>query len=214
MNKYISFDIEKTFAYQLFEDHIKNKYRCLHILRDNNNNKIEFDCKKILLDNNFSIEKDLIEIIKNNKNKDNKDFGIMLERLDYLIIQFGFENIIKRLYLINDLLKDTDSLFIIHIDNDFLEKKDKNILKNEFDELPKPDILNNIRLDDYLIDILNMINNSNKKISIKNVCKNLNITKNTARKRINELNSKGLLDIIKNGRSKILEITQKGKIIL
>lgn len=50
-----------------------------------------------------------------------------------------------------------------------------------------------------------------KKPSHRDICIGLNVTRNTARKRIRYLAGRGFLAETKSGRKKLVELTQKGK---
>jgi predicted transcriptional regulator len=55
---------------------------------------------------------------------------------------------------------------------------------------------------------------SGKTPSHRDICAGLNVTRNTARKRIRYLAGRGFLVETKNGRKKLVELTQKGKELL
>lgn len=64
-----------------------------------------------------------------------------------------------------------------------------------------------------LLDFIQRRNKAGSKPSHKDVCTGLEITRNTARKRIRYLKGRGLILETKMGRRKILELSEKGKAI-
>ena len=74
-----------------------------------------------------------------------------------------------------------------------------------------------VSLGEPLYSVLLYVHTENKRRktpSFKSITKKFQITKTTARKRIYELESKGLLKIQNQGRYKFLEVTDKGKTVV
>jgi Mn-dependent DtxR family transcriptional regulator len=101
---------------------------------------------------------------------------------------------------------------MLNINPDVLNPKEMSLLEQEFHELPKPKFES--ELQDDLHEILLFMNNSNQKISFKDISKKFSITKTTTRKRVNRLIESGLAVVKKNGRNKIIRATELGKSIL
>jgi len=148
--------------------------------------------------------------------KEKKNVCICLNRVDYLISQFGFDRVLNFLYQVNDLIRRTKSLFLLRVNKMLLSNEKISYLQEEFSMLPSHQMQNQY-LDNTLYDLLVFIFKENKKnslVSHKNICDHFGIVKVTAQKRIEGLLSKGLIASRKSGRSKFLHMTDKGKELL
>ena len=87
------------------------------------------------------------------------------------------------------------------------------ILKEEFQQLPERQI-DDIQLEETLFEILEYIqieNSRNSLVSYSRISKQFSISKVTSQRRIESLIEKGLIFLKKQGRTKILYVTDKGK---
>lgn len=136
---------------------------------------------------------------------------ILLERLDYLLTNNSFNEILRFIQRIIEFIYLQKWILLISIDSRILNKKELNLLKKEtLTVKPK----GKLELDKKILSVLKHINNLNKlgkMPSINEIAGHFNISRDTARKRINLLDLKGLIKINKTGRLKLLEITNKGK---
>ncbi|MBR9705800.1 DUF835 domain-containing protein [Candidatus Pacearchaeota archaeon] len=140
--------------------------------------------------------------------RSNKKSIILLDRLDYLINLHGFNDVLKFIYSINDGVLTNNSILMFNINPLTLNQQELTLLEQELKELPKSH--SNSDIADDLHEILAFVNNS-EKVSFKHVSKKFSITKTTTRKRINKLEERGLVVVKKNGRNKIVKITESGK---
>jgi predicted transcriptional regulator len=150
--------------------------------------------------------------IKNITNKD-KNSVICITRLDYLITLFGFQAVLNSLYEINDIIRKNQAILLLQINNQLLQEKEFELLREEYYSLPSKEI-REIYLNDSSVELLSYIyeqNQSNLKVYQKNICNQLSISKVTAQKRIDELIDKELVFSKKQGRIKNLHVTEKGK---
>jgi len=141
---------------------------------------------------------------------------ICLDRSDYLFTLFGFQTTLQKLYQINDMIRRTQSIFLLRVNNDLFNRNQTEILHEEFFPLPSNQI-QHIYLDTNLFAILNYIyekNKTNDFVYQKNICNHFSISKVTTQKRIKSLVNKGLISFKKRGRIKNLFITEKGKQLL
>jgi len=145
--------------------------------------------------------------------KANKKSIVLLDRLDYLINMHGFNNVLKFIYSINDEVLMNNAILMLNINPLTLSQQELTLLEQELQELPRPRSEIESELEDDLHEILVFVNNS-EKVSFKHVSKKFSITKTTTRKRINKLEERGLVVVKKNGRNKIVRITQSGKSLL
>jgi predicted transcriptional regulator len=104
----------------------------------------------------------------------------------------------------------SDAVLILFIDPETLNPRWLNLLKQEIQALPEIkekeiELTHDLQ---EIVDFINDQNNVNQIVSFKDVAKRFNITRSTARKRINSLQYTGLLDIKKKGRYKMLEVRE------
>ena len=148
--------------------------------------------------------------------KENKNSVIVLDRVDYLITNFSFEQFAKTLYQITDIISENNALLLFHIDPELLDARQMATITNELQPLPSQKI-EDIQLKEELYDILRFINEQNQKnvtVSFKKVGKEFSIVDKTTTKRLRILQDEGLIFVKKLGRTKSLNISEKGKTLL
>jgi len=148
--------------------------------------------------------------------KENKNSVIVLDRVDYLITNFSFEQFAKTLYQITDIISETNALLLFHIDPGLLDDRQMAIITNELQPLPSQKI-EDIQLKDEIFDILRFINEQNQKnvtVSFKKIGKEFAIVDKTTTKRLRILKDGGLIYVKKLGRMKALNVSEKGKTLL
>jgi PAS domain S-box-containing protein len=158
---------------------------------------------------------ELLSVIKDFTEKE-KNSIIFMDRIDYLIVNFSFEKMIKTLYELNDVIEKQKCLFLIRINPSLMDKTQMVMLYEEFKKLPAQQI-EDIQLEEVQFDILNYINvenNRNTLVTYSDIGKTYSISKVTAQKRIESLKKMGMVFSKKQGRSKNLYITDKGKSLL
>lgn len=215
---YYSIDEEYETLFNIFKNLVKIKnYKGLYITRFNsqyidntiNNKKI----KTIILKQKKLDE--IIQIIKNFINKKTKTV-ILLDRVDYLISNFSFNQFIKYLYRVTEIISETKSIFLLNIKTSYLDQKQVSIIKNELIPIQDQN-LEEIHIKPDYYEILKLINkyyDNNILVEFKKISDELSINRKTLSKKLNNLAKKGLIIIKKSGRSKIPYLTDKAKIIL
>ncbi len=147
----------------------------------------------------------------------NKDKPLIcLNRLDYLLVRFSFEELMQILYKINDIVTKNNALFLIYVNKNIFSQKQFVIMEEEFCSLPSKQI-KNIYLEDKLSEILIFIyreTNENKLVFQKKIEKECNISKLTTIRKLEELLNKGLVSYVRKGRMKSYMITDKGRELL
>ncbi len=138
---------------------------------------------------------------------------ILIDRLDYLIQKNGFEITLFSLYRLMDIAYLANHIILLSIDSSTLQTREKNLLKKEL----KP-IVTKIEgiIPEDLFEVLMFIyqkNVSGDKLIVSDIVHELQISRPTARKRIQNLITEGYITTTVRGRSKVLQITQKGKMI-
>ena len=138
----------------------------------------------------------------------NREAIILLDRIEYIINIYGFEEVLRFIYSLNEKVMVSDAVLILYVNPETLNPQWLSMLEQEIQRLPEIKE-KEIELTSDLQEIVDFISdqkNINQIVSFKDVAKRFNITRSTARKRINSLQYTGLLDIKKKGRYKMLEI--------
>jgi len=148
--------------------------------------------------------------------KETKNAAMCLNRVDYLISQFGFDRVLNFLYRVNDLMRMKQGLFLLRVNKTLFSNEQFSFLQEEFSMLPSQQ-MQDVSLEDVMYDLLGFIfkeNEKNSLVSQRNICNHFGSAKVTAQKRIEDLLNKGLVISRKRGRSKFLHVTDKGKELL
>ena len=148
--------------------------------------------------------------------KKHKNAVILLERVDYLIINFSFDQFIKKLYQINNIVSENKSILLLHINPASLDMRQMAILEDEFQALPGLKI-DDIQIKNELFAILKFIfeqNQHNVMVSFSQIGQQFSIVRPTVRKRLRLLEDNGLVVIRKHGRTKSLHVSEKGMALL
>jgi len=146
----------------------------------------------------------------------NKQPIICLDRIDYLIARFDFNEVLNFLYHLNDIIRKQHALLLVRFNRALISSEQLGYLSEEFSTLPSQQI-NDVYLEDFLYNILDYIFKENSKnvfVSQKHICSHFSISKATAQKRIEHLHTYGLIISQKHGRSKFLYVSDKGKELL
>lgn len=146
----------------------------------------------------------------------NKQTILLLDRLDYLIIQHSYQKVLQSLYQINSQISQKNALLLLRLNPEILTSSQIAILQEEFNPFPNQQI-HSIELSDKLFTILNYINIQNQQliyVSFSKIQKAIGISKATTTKRVHILEGYGLIEIHKQGKMKTVHITEKGKSIV
>jgi predicted transcriptional regulator len=138
---------------------------------------------------------------------------ILLERLDYLITKFSFEKVMDVLYEINDHITKNKCLLLLRIDPATIEKTQIALIENELQLLPSQKI-EGLTIEDDVYDILRFIyeqNQNNAIVPIKKIMGRFKLAYSTVAKRLQVLETKGLIFTKKQGKSRTVTISDKGK---
>jgi len=146
----------------------------------------------------------------------NTDSVVLLDRVDYLLTIFSFEQFAQTLYQINNIISKNRSILLLHLNPSVVDSRKLAIIEEELQPLPSQKI-EDIHLKDELYDILKFIYEQNQKnavVSFKQIRKELSIVNKTTAKRLRMLENNGLIFIKKQGRMKTLHTSDKGKTLL
>ncbi|RJQ18106.1 DUF835 domain-containing protein [Candidatus Woesearchaeota archaeon] len=217
---FISFDFTSDNAYSFFINNLSKKTKGLCITRNHpdeiaahhgNDFEIHWMSQKNKGKGNLmeELERKIKKFIGDNENS-----VILLERIDYLMNLYGFEQFLKFIYGMHEEVLDKNAVLLVHSHPLILTEHQKQLLGLELKELPQPEYMEKIKVAVDLYDILGFLKTQDAKVSFKTIGKKFSITKATARKRIYELSNRGLVNVKKDGRSKIVELTRKGFAVL
>lgn len=135
---------------------------------------------------------------------------ILIDRIDYLLTKHGFDEVIRFLVRLNDRIAVTNALLLVSIDPSTLNQRELSLLEKELKEVP---ISVTAAVPEELLRIVSFIVNQKKMgrtATYKDVGKHFNITAPTTQKKLKELEEKGLIRVVKQGRNKLLEVTPEG----
>ena len=207
-------EITHTFLKKFIEIY---NYKGLYITRSNSeytNNTIKLKKIKTIQLKQKNLD-EIVNIIKDFTKKNTKSI-IILDRSDYLISNFSFNQFIKNLYKITEIISDKNAIFILTINTIFLDEKQLSLIKSELIPIPGQNI-EEIQIKSDYHEILKLINKYYKNniiVEFKKISDDLSINRKTLSKKINYLEKQDLINIKKSGRSKIPYLTEKAKIIL
>ncbi len=211
--------VEEEFAYtskEIFEDMLKIGYEGVIISRAAENTWKEDITRsfcfyrlgekgkgKIIPPNLETIES-VIEELPNRQ-------IILLDRLDYLIQKNGFETTLFFIYRLMDLAFLANHIILVSIDTSTLNAQEKNLLGKELKHIEEKE---EHLIPEDLFEVLMTVyqnNVSGGKPTISEIIDELKISRPTARKRIQGLIDEGFVTETAKGRSKVLQVTLKGK---
>jgi len=139
---------------------------------------------------------------------------VLLDRLDYLVVQNGFNEVLKFIQELTEMAYMAKAVLLVVIDPGTLAGQEFSLLDKE---LKKIVAKYQVELEKELLDILKFIKSENEEGRMparKDVAAAFSITRPTTIKRLNELKRKSLVEDRKRGRFKYLVITQQGREVL
>jgi predicted transcriptional regulator len=207
-------------GFLLFLDLISSGYRGLGIMRTHPDEiRREYDVEHVpilwmsrlqvaenVIYPSISVIEEILEEFLENRHL----HVIFIERLDYLITQRGFEKTLRFIQKLSSLLYIKKSVAIIHVDPLTIGERELILIEKETASLHSPPLT----LEEDLHEMLSYIGEINRrgiKPNLKQVTRELHLSRNTAGKRIHALQMRELVTLKKKGREKVLEITRKGE---
>lgn len=137
--------------------------------------------------------------------------AILFDRLDYLVFKNGFKETLTFVQRLREIAYLADHVVILSIDPSTLSKQELRLLEKEAMEL---ELRYMMRLPEDLLEVLRFAYSQNKigaKPNYTNICRELGISKPTVSKRIRHLISAGYLIVYVKGRTKVVELTERGR---
>ncbi|UCG90354.1 MAG: PAS domain S-box protein [Candidatus Heimdallarchaeota archaeon] len=138
---------------------------------------------------------------------------ILIDRMDYLITNKGFENTMQFIYKLAETAYLKNSIVILSVDHVALEEKQLHILEKETKEIELRSLATLSEENLVIMRLIYQQNNLGIKPSYSDIGQELKISRPTARKRIKNLVTTGYLIDHKIGNSKVVELTEKGRFL-
>jgi predicted transcriptional regulator len=224
---YLIKEDDENHAHELFISSLNNGFAGLGIVRDNPK---EFRKK-------YNLQKTSFIWLSNTKSKDtpgetkintlynlirefvenSKKSTILIDRLDYILTENNFEDVIKKIHDLKDLVSTNNCIIILSVNQYIIPTSQLKTIEAETIDLYGKHLKNKVDLSDMEMEILKFINEhniENKLASYKSITNKFNITKPTTRTKINTLQKLGLLQVEQRGRFKSLKITSAGRRII
>lgn len=142
---------------------------------------------------------------------------ILIDRLDYILTENEFEDVIKKIHALKDLVSSHECIVILSLNPELIEEPRLKAIEAETIDLYGKHLKKKVELSDMEMGILNYINEkntTNKLASYKDITGNFKITKPTTRSKISKLQNLGLLQVEQKGRFKSIRITSAGRRIM
>ena len=139
---------------------------------------------------------------------------ILLDRFDFIISKLGFKKALSFIYSLKDLTYNMNLISIISIDPSVLHENEMHMLEKECKGV-EPSV--DAKLPEDLEDIIKFVNERNLsgiKPTLSVIGQRFELTKPTIRRKIRELSRLDLIAVHEHGRTKVVELTQRGKDIL
>lgn len=140
----------------------------------------------------------------------------LLEDIHYFITNYSFKEFINACYNIIDIVSRSQCIFLLSINESILDDRQRSMLESEFEYLPTKK-LDDIKMKDELFEIISYIYEENAKnslVSYKKLMSKFSIVYYTASKRVEQLEKEELVYTKKYGKSRLIHLTEKGKMLL
>lgn len=134
--------------------------------------------------------------------------------IDYLLIKRNFEEVYELIQRLKDVFFVLNKgILVVCTESELLGEREMKLLKMECCAIKSK----KIEMPAEIYEILRFVyaqNRVGERPSIKDVMTNFGITRNTAKKRVAYLAERGLIKMIKDGRMKVLEVTEEGREVM
>lgn len=138
---------------------------------------------------------------------------ILIDRLEYFFLKEGFENVMQFVYKLREITYLKNLVVILSIDSATISEREQRILEKETRQI-EPRFM--AKIAEEFLEILRFVyqqNNLGSKPSYSRIGEELQISRPTVRKRVKQLIVTGYLLEHKKGKSKIIEISGKGRML-
>ncbi len=224
---YLIKEDDENHAHELFIDSLNKGFAGLGIVRENprelrkkyNLQKTSFiwmtDTKTVDIPTEMKID-NLYRLISEFVKK-SKKCVILIDRLDYILSENSFEDVIKRIHSLKDLALSNNCIIIISVNPELVPDVQLKAVETETIDLYGKHLSDKVNLSEMEFEMLKLVNEyntTNKLISYKDITSKFNITKPTTRAKINNLQNLSLIQVEQRGRFKSLKITSTGRRII
>jgi len=212
-NLYLIKERTPALSFSVFKDLTKFGYHGTIVTRSQENEYSEILEKDNVESVHLNEKNSSGEILKKVAKIEDKNV-LLFDRLEYIFLTEGFENAIKFIYELSDIVRLNDFVAILSIDPTIFTERELQILEKETKRI-EPRFITAIA--EELRDVIYFLYQQNSigiKPSYSDVGRSLQISRPTARKRIKRLITTGYIIEQNLGKTKILEISSKGKDIL
>ncbi len=141
---------------------------------------------------------------------------ILLDGLHYLITRFNFEQFIKTLFTITDIIANYQALLFVRLDPSIVNNQQDAVIENELQLLPSQKVDDVIIEDDtyHILQFIAQQNERNAIVSIKKIMNHFKIAYATVISRLEDLEQKELVFTKKQGKLRTTYLTDKGRTLL
>lgn len=226
-NVYLVKEDDENHAHELFIASLNRGFAGLGVVREDpriikekyNLQKTSFIWMTHTKVENIACETDienLFNLIEEFVKKSEKSV-ILIDRLDYILTENRFEDVIKKIHDLKDLAIGNECIIIISLNPELIKELDLKAIEAETIDLYGKHLRRKVELSDIEMNILRYVNEKNimnKLASYKDITEQFKITKPTTRAKINKLQSLELLQVEQKGRFKSIRITSAGRRIM
>ena len=224
---YLVKEDDENHAHELFISTLNRGFAGLGIVRDNPKDiKKKYNLEKTSfiwltkvktegIPTETNIE-NIFKLITEFVNKSEKSV-ILIDRIDYILTENRFEDVLKNIHDMRDLVASRECIIILSLNPELIEESKVKAIEAETIDLYGKHLRKKVELSELEINILKYVNENNitsKLASFKDITNNFKITKPTTRAKINKLQYLGLLQVEQKGRFKSLRITSAGRRII
>jgi len=209
-NSYIAIKENFNNVFAIFNSFKEKKYSSLLVSRGNIENRLS-DETSLLLMNRGDIEglnteaepKKIFEVIKSFFDKHEKTV-VLLHRIEYISSMYGFDELLKFLYNLNDLVKSSNNIIMMHIAENCFTETQLEFFKQEFDNFPLA--CEEIHLEGKKKALLKFVSNKNslhETVNFNIVSKEFDVSRRTIKTWLNDFQIKRIVRIVKKGRKRV-----------
>jgi len=140
-----------------------------------------------------------------------KRTATLVQGLEYLVHENGFEQTLSFVHKLREIAYLKSQVIILSIDPITLKNRELKLFEKEGKEL---EVMKKANMPDDLLEVLQFVYKQNifgVKPSHINIQEELRVSKPTVWKRVKKLKALGYLTDVKNGRKKVLELTEKSR---
>jgi DNA-binding MarR family transcriptional regulator len=149
----------------------------------------------------------------------NQKSVILLDRIDFLVVTSSFNRFMESLYQITEIVSETNSILLVLINPENMDKKQISIIQSELRPLLYDSLYetNHHNIDDKTYEVMKYLllsKENHLQVNLKKIKREIDLTYPTVSKKIKQLHEMGLINVKKKGREKSLYLTKSGENLL